>query len=718
VTTRWSGSLGPWALLLVAAVAVSVRIGFAATVAGDDGPVGTTLAHLQGDEVGYDRWARRIAAGTDERERSFYQEPAYAWLLGQLYRLSPPPPIGEDEAIVGHAPVHRLVFGAQHALGVLTALLVATLGARAFGRRAGLLAGLLAALSGPLVFHETMLLKASLSLLVLVVLLHLWVDVLERPAARGRAVLIGLLLGGGILLRGNVYLLALLVGLSLLARRRVATAAVVTAATLVGLLPATLHNLARGELVLSTYQSGTNAAIGQPASDDPMAGVVYEPLRVGRGDVFYEETDAVALAEQALGRRPSGPEVSRYWWGVAWDHATDAPGVALARVGLKLAATFSGDEVPDVKDWAFVKRAVPWLATPLSDLRWLGPWALAGLLLLGWSRRPPVVAVRGGVLFVAVTLALFYVMARYRLSAAPALWILAAALLDRTVRWIETASGAARVRRLLAGAAVLAALALAGRVPVRPDVGGLQVSWANLASVERSLARRADDPARAAAHRDAAVDAARRALAIAPLFPGARHRLVQALDLQRPELGLAPRRDEGTLEAWRLVIVLESRRAGVDPVGGLARPLPALRQAALALFRRPSRPGADAAVGPLLSFALRRAAEPLRAPGERELALVLLERAARFSDDDPELLVQRGLALKRLGRYAQARARYEEALAAGVDTVELHNNLGNLLLLLGDPRAALARFERAAALDPDNAVVARNAERARAALDG
>src|SRR6185295_10785633 len=169
---------------------------------------------------------------------------------------------------------------------------------RCLGRRAGLLAGLFAACSGPAIFTESMLLKEGCALLLWVASLHLWLDLLEdRAPLRRRAALLGLLLGLGILLRGNTYLLLgavlLTLALRVAGRRRLPQAALVLLVALLALSPATLFNLRRGDLVLTTYQAGSNAAIGMP--DDPTVwrGVIYEPIEAGHGDAMYEESDAI-----------------------------------------------------------------------------------------------------------------------------------------------------------------------------------------------------------------------------------------------------------------------------------------------------------------------------------------------------------------------------------------------------------------------------------------
>lgn len=717
--------------VVVALLALLVRVGYEAHLHGDDGPVGRTGTAIMGDERAYDALARSFADGTFERERAFYQEPLYAWLVGRAYRAAPPAPHALPEpAVVVPSAVHAAIFWSQHLLGVVTAVLVAALGVRAGGPRVGVIAGVLAALSGPAVFHEAMLLKSSAGLFVFTATLLLWTDA-WRDGGRLRAVALGALTGVGILLRGNMYLLLPLVCLSLALRRHprgrgaaLLDGVVCGLAALVPLLPVTWHNVALGDRVLTTYQAGTNAVIGMPDDDSVRAAIAYQPLVAGRGDALYEETDAIALAERLAGRELASHEVSDELWDEWRRRVAERPGTAALRGLAKAASTFHGDEIPDVKDWQFFRRTVGWLGTPLSDFHLVGPLALLGVFVALRSRRPgrrARLVVLAGLGVVVVTLALFYVMGRYRLSAAPCLWILAALAVD--AGWRRWTSGS----RALPAALGLAVLAFGlttwtGRLTIRPDVhgaAGVQASWVNDASVSLHRARTTHDPAAAARHRDLAVAAARRALELAPRFPAAHATLVRALDLRTDVL--APRAAEATDAAWRMLLAMESQRTGIDAVDVLGRPLRDVQAAAVELRGRPSRPGGEAYAGRSLAFAARRVAQDLRAPDELPLALDLVDASLELEPDSAIAWLLRADKLRDLGRLDEALESYRRAEALGVsgdDAPKLHNNLGNLLLDLGRPTEALPRFERAAELLPGNPTIAANIARARAALDG
>lgn len=701
------------AALALILLAVLARVGYEQTMARDTGAAGALAGHLLGDERAYDRFARQVAAGGVERTRAFYQEPLYAYLVGQVYKLWPPPDLPETAAVVPAAPVHRAIVTVQHLLGVVIVLLTAALGTRAVSARVGVLAGALMAVSGPLIFHESMLLKASLSLVVFLGALLLWCDRLEQRGGWLRTAALGACLGAGALLRGNLFLLLGLVLLSLLlpfgtGRRRPGEALLVLVTALLLLAPVTLHNLSRGELVLSTYQAGSNAAIGQPPGSDATRGLVYEPLRAGRGDAWFEEDDAVALAEAGTGRTLSGREISAWWWAQVAERVAAEPLTALKRAGLKLLHLFHGSEVPDVKEWSFLRRAVPWLATPLSDLTVLGPLSLLGLLLLPWRRRPGLLVLRGGVLVVAASLVLFYVMGRYRLTALPCLLVAAAGVLERwwTLR---------RQRPLRVGAelTLAAALVTAGwALPLPSDPNGDHVSLANAASVGLARCELATDAQTAEAERQRAVAWARQAVEIAPAFPAARRMLVRCLSAA--PLGLPPLRDQAWDAAWRLALVLEGLRTGEGDAARRADgDLPQVQQDALQLRQQPAAPGGEAFTAPLLAWAWRCVAQELREPDDRELALSLVEQALRLDDSEPLAHVQHGLLLRRLGRLSDAEAAYRRALAGGAHGVELFNNLGTVLLDLGRPREAEEQLLRALELQPGDPTVLRNLERAR-----
>jgi tetratricopeptide (TPR) repeat protein len=93
-----------------------------------------------------------------------------------------------------------------------------------------------------------------------------------------------------------------------------------------------------------------------------------------------------------------------------------------------------------------------------------------------------------------------------------------------------------------------------------------------------------------------------------------------------------------------------------------------------------------------------------RKAGRLDEAIVALERAVQLSPLQAAFSNQLGIALRQAGRFAQARQAYERGLAAQPEHAASHFNLAILLdLYLGDRDAALAHYQRAQVLLPEQA---------------
>ena len=89
---------------------------------------------------------------------------------------------------------------------------------------------------------------------------------------------------------------------------------------------------AGGELILTTYQGGTNFYIGNHQG----ALGVYTPIRQGRETPAFEGRDAVLEASQRSGRQLSPAQVSRFWFREGLHFARQHPGEFLRLQGVKL----------------------------------------------------------------------------------------------------------------------------------------------------------------------------------------------------------------------------------------------------------------------------------------------------------------------------------------------------------------------------------------------
>jgi tetratricopeptide (TPR) repeat protein len=223
-------------------------------------------------------------------------------------------------------------------------------------------------------------------------------------------------------------------------------------AAVVTLLPSALHNFSyAGEFLPLTSQAGQNFFIGNhPGNPD---GGYLVPDFVRRSPRF-EETDFAREAERRLGRSLTAGEISRHWREEALRFIRENPAGFLQRFAGKLGLLYNDFEIPDDEDIRFFRRFAPVLRLPLLTFGVFGVLGLFGFLVHAYRRTLSAeLALFVGVYSVSV--ALFFVFARYRLPLVAPLAVLAAERLQAGVRVL----GARRFRRL--GLALLAMVPLA-----------------------------------------------------------------------------------------------------------------------------------------------------------------------------------------------------------------------------------------------------------------
>ena len=197
----------------------------------------------------------------------------------------------------------------------------------------------------------------------------------------------------------------------------------ILAALLVGaallLVPGGLWNLSLGGgFQPTTTQLGTNFYIGNGAA----ANGTYVPLRAHRGGVRYERTDATEIAETHRGRRLDPSEVSSYWLERAVADIRADPGRWLSLLARKTLMVWHAREWQDTESIEVYREH----SRLLDALAWLMHFGvLVPLAVLGlWASRRDarrlwvLSAVIGSM---AASVALFYVVARYRHPLAPLL---------------------------------------------------------------------------------------------------------------------------------------------------------------------------------------------------------------------------------------------------------------------------------------------------------
>lgn len=419
------------------------------------------------DAATYHDAALAIASGQGHPDRIFWQPPGYAYFLGVVYALTG----GSDLAA-------RLI---QCALGGVTAVLTARIGALLFGAGVGLAAGYGAAAYGTLVYFDATLLSPALG--IPLILLAVWLALrAERPRATPkRWAAAGFATGLAALVTANALVLA-----PVFAWRARARWWIVALATLIALLPATIRNAARGgEAVLLSSNMGINLHIGNNARYDETVGV--------RPDLQWKR---LALEPRRAGIRDATGSSAYFVRRVARYAASD-PGGFLLLQAKKLRLLLGGNEIfrnqaiyPERSEsplLAALLWKIPGLAFPFGLLL---PVAAVGLAV--GARRAPLLAWSTAIY--ALSILAFFIAARYRLPLVPLLLVFAA----EGARWF--CKEAATRERLLALTGFVAVYAIAnlgqGRMETRmnPDAEysvGVRLAMAGHLPEARDRFRRA-----------------------------------------------------------------------------------------------------------------------------------------------------------------------------------------------------------------------------------
>ncbi|MBY0398695.1 tetratricopeptide repeat protein [Myxococcota bacterium] len=476
------------------------------------------------DDVQYDAWARRLAAGDGLVDGVLYLGPGYPVFMALVYGL--------------FGPSLAAVKAVQIGLGAGTSVLVFGLTRELFDRRAAAVAGTLCACYAMLVFYGGTLMTVNLKVPLVVGGGWALVRALRRPGA-ARFAGAGALFGMAVLVQQTALPWVLLMTPWILfgirdaapIGRRVVFAASFLAATFAFILPITLHNMTSGgDFVLLNSMGGPNFYMGnQPAADGTWQ-VPDLGFRQRADNPDEMQRQFTATAERAAGRTLRPSEISAYWMDRGLAEIRKDP---LRWVGLelrKLALHFNAYEVWNIRSFEISRETSFVLRLPLPTLGLVAPLGLLGLLL-SLARWRELVVLYGGLLAYLASSLIFFVLARYRM---PGMVLLMPFVGFAVVR-IADAVRARELRWLASTAAALALLAAFVHLPLESSAGRMHMAWYNLGNQYRELERW-----------DEAIAAYQKSLSLVPGAISTRNNLALAYEL-------AGRREEA-IRAWRDVL--------------------------------------------------------------------------------------------------------------------------------------------------------------------
>ncbi|HNO80493.1 MAG TPA: tetratricopeptide repeat protein [Phycisphaerae bacterium] len=421
-----------------------------------------------GDAASYDAWARDIANGQWMGDQVFYQAPGYPYFLAVVYTIA-----GEANRLLAA----RLV---QITLGSLACLLVGLATARLFSRGAGLLAACILALYPPAIFFDGLIQKASVNIALMALLVWTASHIIKRPGIL-KWLGLGAILGALGLTRENALALVPIVMIWVCAGFRSTPLATrarwfagLCAGLFVVLFPVALRNHhVGGEWLITTSQAGPNFYIGNNAE----ASGRYAPLVPGHETPEFERADAVRLAESASGKKLSAKEVSQFWFSRSWDFIREAPIRWFSLCAQKFLLVINRYEISDVEGYNVYRDLSPMMSV-LSVVGHFGilcPVAIAGMVLARANRLSLGVFVILPATF-AISVAAFFVLARYRAPLVPMLIPFAAyAVVEVRKRYRERDS-------LLAPAVAVIIATIACNWPINPQKKLDAMAYSNLAT--------------------------------------------------------------------------------------------------------------------------------------------------------------------------------------------------------------------------------------------
>ncbi|HVT87621.1 MAG TPA: glycosyltransferase family 39 protein [Tepidisphaeraceae bacterium] len=375
------------------------------------------LDSVGGDGTAYLKWADTIARGDWIGHDVFYPSPLYPYLLAVFQKVS-----GWN--------LNNLLM-TQALIGSAGCGLLALAGRKLFDPLTGLLGGLLMAIYPPAISYDLQVDKTVLDPPLVAAMLWCLASALSR--SRPKVWLsCGLIIGVFALTRENAlaFVLPILIWIgwqlrSIPMRQRAVSSIMLLIGISCIVLPVCFRNsLVGGKFHLTTAKFGANFYYGNSAKADG----IYFPLRPGRGDLLYEQQDAVELAEEATGRHLTLSEVSGYWTYRTLTEMAANPWGWFKLTLKKIAMFWSDTEIADadIHDRHIVFSLLLRALDHVLGFGLIFSMGMAGAAIV-WDRRPQIVILLMLLAIYSLAIAAFILFGRYRLPAVPLLMPLAAA---------------------------------------------------------------------------------------------------------------------------------------------------------------------------------------------------------------------------------------------------------------------------------------------------
>ncbi len=387
--------------------------------------------------------------------KRFYQDPGYPYVLGALFRFA------------GREPAVLRAF--QGLLGVGSVLLVFSIARLLFGASAAVISGLLAALFGPLVFYESLMLRAVLIAFLALAALRLGVSVATYKRDGALATLAcGVVCGLGSLVKATagVYALPILVVGMVVRRADFRSAARFATLLVAGWLLALSPLIAR------------NTAVGEPPFAGAATGAVsfirhnhagYSPFTGGENHAVVAQ---ILLDTEGRAVAAVRATIQTHGGALGWAKL----------LAVKFIAFWVPYEIPNNANYQYGKLLAPVSSAFFVGFALIAPLAGAGFAAAARAAAVGAAPLRAGVFLLAVAAlgqllvcVVFFNLSRFRLPIAMLMLPAAGYGLVEFAAAIRS-RGAVRALVPTCGALITAGLILAASLQSGPGRGAPRVA--------------------------------------------------------------------------------------------------------------------------------------------------------------------------------------------------------------------------------------------------
>jgi tetratricopeptide (TPR) repeat protein len=649
-------------------------------------------ANFLSDCSTYKLWAAKIASGGSYGDPVFMMGPLYPYFLALNLALG-----------ISFNGVLYL----QALLGAATCLVIYYLSRNLFGQLAGLFSGIIAAFYAPYIFYNGLLLSETLQVFLLAIALLLLISKNKKLKIL-HIFCAGILIGLAALAQGTLVLFGLFVVAYWLIKYLihqnktdkgiVKQVFVLVAGLLIGILPATLHNSANGDLVLISANTGINFYVGNNAR---ATGTYDNPPGLNLANDFTGRK----VAEKTLGKTLKSSQVSSFWANQTVTDIKKDFGHFVGGIFKKAWLYLWYFDIPQAESIQLQNLFSPVFKLPLLGFGAVLVLGIIGLILSHKDEKLIIIIL----LFLAnlIGVSLFFVIGRFRLAGALPLLVLSGAGLAAIITRIKQRDWAKIGIGFSIAIGMLFVICLPRPIDKRDRLASAYNNIGIYYYYKNDLRQ--------------AFNWYRKAIGILPTFSGALNNMGTYFYLENTP-------DSAQFYFYRSWAVDSTQTETAMNLGRLAEDkgdtISALafyeKAKALAPFgldadnaiaklrAKPAFP-ISSSQGSTASFeTIYATAEKLAATGQYAEAQKYYEQASKIRPDDIRVLNNLGFAYQAQKKYPEAAQKFSRALMLAPENAIAYNNLAGTLYQMGQVDSAEILWEKALKLDRNSAQIKKN----------